>query len=132
MQLIQWIELTWRISHLRGIWLIWTRLRIWLLRELLRVGTALGRKVLSTLILVLLVGVLSNGTSNRTTDGSEEAVVSLVASETTDSTTGKGTGKTTLTILCLTRGGLLLLLVVRLWVLRLRVLILRFWVLLRI
>jgi hypothetical protein len=125
MQLIQWIELTRRIWTLRGGLLIWTRLRIRLLRELLRVGTALGRKVLFTLMLVLLVGVLSNGTGNRTTDGSEKAVVGLVASETTDSTTGKGTGKTTLTILGLTRGGLLLLLVVRLGVLRLRVLILR-------
>ncbi|KAB8262607.1 hypothetical protein BDV32DRAFT_120321 [Aspergillus pseudonomiae] len=78
-------------------------------------------------MLVLLVDVLSNRTGNRTTDGSEEAVVGLVASETTDSTTGKGTGKTTLTILGLTRGGLLLLLVVRL-----RILILRLWVLLQI
>lgn len=122
------------IWTLRGILLIgtlWGILLIWLLGPLLRVGTALGREVLFRFILVLLPGVLSKGTGNRTTDGAEEAVLDFVASETTHSTTGKGTGQTTLIILG-PRGGLLLLLVGGLRVLRLRVLILRLWVLLRV
>lgn len=64
------------------------------------------------MLAVLLDGILSNAAHDGTTDRSEESVVGLVAGETTGGTTGESTGKTTLAILSLTGGTLLLLLVV--------------------
>lgn len=60
---------------------------------------------------MLLDGVFSDATNDGSTDGSEETVVDLVAGETTGGTTGEGTGNTTLAVLGLTGGTLLLLLV---------------------
>jgi hypothetical protein len=63
-------------------------------------------------VAVLLNGVFGNAADDGSTDCSEETVVSLVASETTGGTTGEGTGKTTLALLGLTGGTLVLLLLV--------------------
>lgn len=73
-------------------------------------AVARGRGAAGTLVvvLVLLDGVLGNATDDGSTDGSEEAVVGLVASESTGGTACEGTGKTTLALLGLTGGTLLL------------------------
>lgn len=73
-----------------------------------RGGTVLGRRLV-VLVAVLLDGVFSDATNDGSTDCSEETVVDLVAGEATGGTTGEGTGKTTLAILGLTGGTLLLL-----------------------
>lgn len=72
-------------------------------------GGAVLRRRLVVLVAVLLDGVFSNATNNGSTDCSEETVVDLVTSEATGGTTGEGTGKTTLSILGLTGGTLLLI-----------------------
>lgn len=72
-------------------------------------GGAVLRRRLVVLVAMLLDGVFSNATNNGSTDCSEETVVDLVTSEATGGTTGEGTGKTTLSILGLTGGTLLLI-----------------------
>lgn len=73
-----------------------------------RGGTVLRRRLV-VLVAVLLDGVFSDAANDGSTDCSEETVVDLVAGETTGGTTGEGTGKTTLAILGITGGTLLLL-----------------------
>jgi hypothetical protein len=58
---------------------------------------------------VLLDGVFSDATNDGSADCSKEPVVDLVASEATGGTTCEGAGKTTLAVLGLTGGTLLLL-----------------------
>lgn len=72
-------------------------------------GRTVLRRRLVVLVAVLLDGVFSDATNDGSTDCSEETVVDLVAGETTGGTTGEGTGKTTLAILGITGGTLLLL-----------------------
>lgn len=66
----------------------------------------LGRALL--VLAVLLDSVLRETTHDGTTDCSEEAVVHLVATVATGDTTGESTHETTLTLLGLTGGTLLL------------------------
>ena len=58
---------------------------------------------------MLLDGVFGDATNDGSADCSKESVVNLVASEATGGTTCEGTGKTTLAVLGLTGGSLLLL-----------------------